>query len=553
MRRGRARLASLANVAVRGAGTLPLDVEWIRVVRVEHTASAIWRLRRWLVAGLLAMAALAGTHAAAASTSSSTQLPEVTIGNAIRPVPESFLGLSTETTEIALYETRLASFSRLLGKLRPPRDRAPISLRLGGESGDSSFWGSDPFADVAPSYQQPHPYVLTPAWMAGVSKLITTANLKVILDLNLAAHSPQMAAQVAAAARRDLPAGSITAFEVGNEPDEYAQSLVGFTRAVKNGFLSWAFTFGAPDYVSLFTQYVAAVRKVFPNAQFAGPDVTSQAPTWLDALLFTPAGLDVSLATAHDYAPYRGCAKPGTRKYPLAADYLRESSSSGMARAARFNVAATVARQLPLRLTEVGLSVCGGVPGQSDTFATALWAPDVLFSLLKIGVSGVNIHVRANGSLNTALNYTPSGIYPEPMFYGLALFARTLGPGAQLMQVHRYALPSAVKVWAVMLPNGALHVLFINKSASPTHVGLPAFSRQGALLQRLVAPSITANDTVTLAGQRLGDAGYWTGPRVTETVAVRSRRYHLRVGAFSAVLVSVPPTGSGLAPATLHR
>ena len=76
---------------------MPLDVEWIRVVRVEHTASAIWRLRRWLVAGLLAMAALAGTHAAAASTLSSTQLPEVRIGNAIRPVPESFLGLSTET------------------------------------------------------------------------------------------------------------------------------------------------------------------------------------------------------------------------------------------------------------------------------------------------------------------------------------------------------------------------------------------------------------------------------------------------------------------------
>ena len=523
------------------------------MVRVQFTASAFWRPRRWLVAGLLALAALADAHAATASTPPSAQPPQVTIGNAIRPVPESFLGLSTETTEIALYETRLASFSRLLGKLRPPRDPAPISLRLGGESADSSFWGPDPFADVAPSYQQPNPYVLTPAWMAGVAKLITTANLKVILDLNLAAHSPQMAAQVAAAARRDLPAGSITAFDIGNEPDEYAQSFVGFKRAVKNGFLSWAFTFGATDYVSLFTQYVAAVRKVFPHAQFAGPDVTSQAPTWLDALLFTPAGLDVSLATAHDYAPYRGCAKSGTRKYPLAADYLRESSSSGMARSERFNVAAAVARQLPLRLTEVGLSVCGGVPGQSDTFATALWAPDVLFNLLKMGVGGVNIHVRANGYLNTALNYTPSGIYPEPMFYGLALFARMLGPGAQLMEVHGVGLPSAVKVWAVMLPDGALHVLFINKSAEPSQVRLPAFSRQAALLERLVAPSITANDTVTLAGQRLGDAGYWTGPRVTENVAVRSRRYHLRVGAFSAVLVSVPPASTGRAPATRHR
>jgi hypothetical protein len=257
-------------------------------------------------------------------------------------------------------------------------------------------------------------------------------------------------------------------------------------------------------------------------------------------LLFTPPGLDVSLATAHDYAPYRGCAAPGTRKYPLAADYLHASNATGMARNERFNLAAAVARRLPLRLTEVGLSVCGGVAGQSDTFATALWAPDTLFSLLAAGVSGVNIHMRANGFLNTALDYTPSGIYPEPMFYGLALFARALGPGAQLMQIHRHGLPSTVRTWAVMLPNGALRLLVIDKSSQSTSVLLPAYSRQPATVQRLLAPSITANDTVTLDGQRLGDAGYWTGPRVTQSLRARGGRYRFGVPGFSAVLVSMP-------------
>ncbi len=493
--------------------------------------------------GAVALAVFVVARPAGASTVSSTQFPQITIGNAVGPVPESFLGLSIETMEIPLYETRLAAFTRLLGRLRPPHDEAPIVLRLGGESADTSFWGSDPFAHVAPAYQQYNPYVLTPAWMAGVASLVRAANLKVILDLNLAAHSPQMAAEVAAAAERDLPRGSIAAFDIGNEPDEYTRGFVGFTRAAKNGWGSWAFTFGAPDYVSLFTQYVAAIRPAFPQAEFAGPDVTSQSPTWVDTLLFSPAGGDVSLATAHDYAPYRGCARPGTRKYPLAADYLRESNSTGMARAERYNVAAAVARQLPLRLTEVGLSVCGGVAGQSDTFATALWAPDVLFSLVKAGVAGVNIHIRANGYLNTALNYTPTGIYPEPMFYGLALFARTLGPGAQLMQVHRYGIPSDVKVWAVMLPNGALHVLFINKSDEPTAVGLPAYSRRPATAQRLLASSITANETVTLAGQRLSDYGYWTHPRISQVVGVRAGKYRVQVGAYSAVLLSTPPLG----------
>jgi hypothetical protein len=497
------------------------------------------------VSVLVVLVGLVLAGRAGASTEPSNRVPQITVGNAVRPVPESFLGLSIETMEIPLYETRLAAFTRLLGTLRPPHDDTPIVLRVGGESADTSFWGSDPFAFVAPAYWPYNPYVLTPAWMAGVASLVRAANLKLILDLNLAAHSPQMAAEVADAAERYLPRGSITAFDIGNEPDEYAQSFVGFSRAVRNGWGAWAFTFGPSDYVSLFAQYVAAIRRALPHARFAGPDVTSTAPRWVDTLLFSDIGHDVALATAHDYAPYRGCAKPGTRKYPLAADYLRESNSTGMARAEGYNVAAAVARQLPLRLTEVGLSVCGGVAGQSDTFATALWAPDMLFSLLKAGVSGVNIHVRANGYLNTALNYTPTGIYPEPLFYGLALFARALGPGAQLMQVHRHRVPSGLKVWAVMLSNGALHVLLINKSAEPTPVSLPAYSRRPASTQRLLASSITANETVTLAGQRLSDYGYWTHPRIRQLINARAGQYQVQVGPYSAVLLSTPPFGGG--------
>jgi hypothetical protein len=34
----------------------------------------------------------------------------------------------------------------------------------------------------------------------------------------------------------------------------------------------------------------------------------------------------------------------------------------------------------------------------SDTFATALWAPDALFELLRAGIDGVNVHVRPSRS-----------------------------------------------------------------------------------------------------------------------------------------------------------
>ena len=106
-------------------------------------------------------------------------------------------------------------------------------------------------------------------------------------------------------------------------------------------------------------------------------------------------------------------------------------------------------------MTEVGSSFCTGIPGQSDTFATALWAPDQLFTLMSAGVSGVNVEVQTNHP-NSSLNYTNGSIIPEPMFYGLALVARTLGPGARLMRVAEQGDTQTLKVWAVRLRDGSL-------------------------------------------------------------------------------------------------
>lgn len=85
----------------------------------------------------------------------------------------------------------------------------------------------------------------------------------------------------------------------------------------------------------------------------------------------------------------------------------------------------------------------------SDTFATALWAPDALFELLRAGVDGVNVHVRPY-TINAAFAVTPRGLGARPLLYGLILFARTLGPGAQLLDARLTANhPEHVKVWAV--------------------------------------------------------------------------------------------------------
>ena len=130
-----------------------------------------------------------------------------------------------------------------------------MTLRIGGESADSSFWGPNPFAMVKPAYRQDHPYVLTPAWLAEAGSLVAAGALRVIFDLNLAAHSPSMARAVATAAWRAFPSQSITSFEIGNEPDLYRAGLVGLTQAVRGGRNTWAFDFRVDDYVKLFGDY----------------------------------------------------------------------------------------------------------------------------------------------------------------------------------------------------------------------------------------------------------------------------------------------------------
>ncbi len=63
----------------------------------------------------------------------------------------------------------------------------------------------------------------------------------------------------------------------------------------------------------------------------------------------------------------------------------------------------------------------------SNTFATALWAPDALFELVRAGVEGVNLHGRVF-AINDPFYFTQGGFQTHPLFYGLIVFRRMLGP-----------------------------------------------------------------------------------------------------------------------------
>ena len=256
-------------------------------------------LRLWMI-GLAAVFALVTTcgstgTSASADTSAGAQATApryhttISLGGPVLRVPPSFLGLSVENNEVASYERWRRSFERFIGLLRPEGSLSKPILRIGGESADSSFWGPHPWKFVRPRFRQRRGYILTDRWMKRLGSLVATAGVNVILDLNLAAHSPRMAAEEVASARRNLPAGSISWLEIGNEPDNYQYGYVGYTRAVPGGPGDWGFSFTPGDFTSLFGAYERAIRRVMPKVRFAGPSDASRDPLWLNALMGSQA------------------------------------------------------------------------------------------------------------------------------------------------------------------------------------------------------------------------------------------------------------------------
>jgi hypothetical protein len=195
--------------------------------------------------------------------------------------------------------------------------------------------------------------------------------------------------------------------------------------------------------------------------------------------------------------------------------------------------------RIPLRLTELNSVTCGGLPGVSDTFATALWAPDTLFEFLRAGVQGVNLHIRAN-KINGPFTFRGSRLRPRPLLYGLIMFARTLGPSARLLRLRLNAKHSLhLKAWAVKVDGTTLHVLVIDKGKRPVSVAVHAPGTGAATVERLLAPSAVARSGVTLGGQQLGPSGDWAGRPKIETIAPGPNGYRLILPGASAALLSV--------------
>ncbi|MGZ4305605.1 MAG: glycosyl hydrolase family 79 C-terminal domain-containing protein [Solirubrobacteraceae bacterium] len=452
------------------------------------------------------------------------------------PVPPAFLGLSTEYWSLPVYASHLLAFSRVLGALHVHAD-GPVVLRVGGNSADHTIWDARVRAEPRWVVE------LTPAWLQAARKVVRRAGVRLILDLNLITGSASAASGWARAAEAGLPKRSIAGFEIGNEADIYSR-LFWVTRLSSRGLdasiLPRDLTSGG--YALDFRAYARRLKRLAPRVPLLGPAIANPVlhAGWASTLVAN-ARPELGAITAHRYV-YTACAVPGSPSYPTIESLLSDRSSFGMAHPLAQVIAAAHQAGLPFRLTEVNSVTCGGVRGVSNTFATALWAPDALFELVRAGVNGVNVHVHA-ASINAAFTFDRRGLVPRPLLYGMIMFARTLGTDPRLVPVVvRNRRRLHVKVWAVALVGGGLHLLVIDKGRRAARVTLRIPPSGPAAVQRLLSPSVASPSGVKLAGQSLDSRGRWIGHRVVSRLVPSGDGYKLTVPGYSAALVSVSGT-----------
>jgi hypothetical protein len=502
------------------------------------------RKARWLAA-VVAVAAVA-VIAVAQVNGDPTAVPpkdavRLNVGNepASAPIPSGFVGISTEFTSLLPYAGADPNavnpiFVRLVGALAP--GASPV-IRIGGDSTD---WAWLPTAGATrPPWAK---FVLTSRWLAVARSVALATGGRLILGTNFEADSRALAAAESRAMLSGVGRKQILAFELGNEPEVYGE-IGWYADSAGVGVLGRPSRYGfrafVPDY-----QYVSSAFP--PSVPLAGPALALTWPLTV-AHGFLAANPRVRLFTFHFY-PLKRCFNPrSSRTYPTLA-HLMDLQSGGPPAGTASAVAAAHARGIEVRVDELNSISCRGLPGLSDSFASALWIVDALFHMARAGVDGVNIHTLPHATYQP-FSFTRIGgrwdARVKPIYYGLLLFTQAAPAGSRLMPTS-HPPDNELRSGATRGSEGTVRVVLINDSAlhALTLAVRPPRPVGSATLERLAAPGLTATSGVTIAGQTFGSVtstALLVGkPRVSVLEPIQSR-YLVKLPPASAALLTLTP------------
>jgi hypothetical protein len=504
------------------------------------------------VLGALALIAAAGARSGAVAQASVFRMS--TGAPTGRPVAPGFLGLSLEYRSIpGLAGPDLRSINPVLVQLiRNLVSRGRPVLRIGGQSTDRTWW---PVGGM--SRPLGITYDLTPRWMTSARALAQATDARLILSVGLEANRPKIDAVEASRLLRGLGRKYVAALEIGNEPELY--TVVPWYRKLRGAPIPWYSHLGVPVFSrppgynaqTFFAEFSRTLR-VLPRLPIAGPD-TGLVP-WLDGFRpFLAPASRVRIVTWHAYGLSQCVTVPFSPLYPTVPNLLALSASRAMVNGISPDVALAHQVGATLRVDEMNSVTCNGRLGVSNTFASALWVMDALFTIAADGVDGVNIHTFKNAA-NGLFDFDHSHGHwvgaVHPLYYGAMMFAQAAPPGSRLLRINS-GNQDQVRAWATLAPDRRIRVLLINDSLTLSARALvrTPIAAGSASIERLRARSAYATGGVTLGGESFGTrtkTGLLAPPR-EKTVAPRTGVYAITLPAASAALMTLPPRGHGSA------
>lgn len=441
----------------------------------------------------------------------------------LSPVPQDFIGLSYESSQLAHPAFFSAGNKDLIAYLRTLG--ASGVLRIGGNMSAFTRWSPiDPVHAVDSQgvegpdagAETPGLFIITPLAIRNLNEFLKATNWKLIYGLNLVGGTPEMAAQEAACVTK-IVGSRLLAFQLGNEPDLFNHGTS------KDVTQRWQYS----EFIARWKVFERAIRLKIPNAPFAGPDV-SYRTDWIEEFSRDTAG-DVSLLTSHYYAE-------GPPSDPIMnIEYLLTQQSRFQTHIAN---SVQVSRKVgtPYRVAECNSCYHGGKKGMSDTFASALWVGDFLCQVASLGATGVNIHGGANGLYTPIAGSQANGFSARPMYYGMLLVRHLFG--AVILNSDLQAAGISLTAYAAH-KNGKLMAFVFNKDYRSAVLKLSLSSERTngmAEVIRLSAPRVDATSQIKLGGCSVASNGSWK-PAASEVIHGRTGNYSLFMPAYSAAAV----------------
>jgi len=422
-----------------------------------------------------------------------------------------------------------ASFFQLMNNIKGYTGSSP-QFRIGGNSADTSWWNPDklPFPPKVT-------YNILPAEVQTVqdvtSKLDTVATLSVNFDN---ANNASWAIEYMEAVSKQIGWDNIYAIEIGNEVDLFGD----------NGFREKGYNY--TQYKKEFDFYVNAIAPYVPKRFIQGATFCclssffDQIPSYVQN-----ENSKIKTLSVHNY-PTTHCNNNPVELSELMVDKSSEGVAAFFAPLAK----ATITAGVEFWVGEMNSASCGGAPNVSDVFGSALWAVDILFNYVNIGVKGVNFHGGSGGYYTSFAYSSPTSTIPEvrPIYYGQFLFAQAIRANSRLIDANvTHTTNELVKVWAVRDgDNQDIRIVVVHKDITTkvpatVTIKLSGSYQNSASLLTVEAPSPYSQTGITIGGQTFDgtQTGAPVGNQKTVTVTGSSNSYSFTVLPSSIALLTV--------------